>query len=87
MLELFGENFTPIITVWFGDFKTKSYYRSQSNMCCEIPDVCEFKSLNKDPREEIRVPILLVRNDGIIYNTGQFFTYTPEPGDSLMRLN
>ena len=27
-----------------------------------------------------QVPIILVRTDGIIYNSGLMFTYTPEPG-------
>ncbi len=29
--------------------------------------------------EQTQVPIILVRNDGIIYNSGLTFTYTPEP--------
>ncbi len=29
--------------------------------------------------QPIQVPLNLVRNDGIIYNTGFSFTYTPEP--------
>lgn len=29
-----------------------------------------------------QVPVMLVRNDGIIYATGLTFTYTPEPGVS-----
>lgn len=32
--------------------------------------------------QPLQVPINLVRNDGIIYNTGFNFTYTPEPSIS-----
>jgi len=31
-----------------------------------------------------QVPIILVRNDGIIYNSNLMFTYTPEPGRNDM---
>ena len=32
----------------------------------------------------MKVPVSLVRNDGIIYATGLTFTYTPEPGPRLV---
>ena len=37
--------------------------------------------------EQAQVALNLVRNDGIIYNTGLSFTYTPEPNNFDMITN
>ena len=78
--------------MWFGDIEAQTAFRSQNSITCTVPDVSIFKSTtssiysnsysswspnNKD-NQPIQVPLNLVRNDGIIYNTGLSFTYTPE---------
>lgn len=37
-------------------------------------------SSKSNPMQPTQVPIILVRFDGVIYNSGLMFTYTPEPG-------
>lgn len=49
-------------------------------MLCVVPDISAFRSGWKWVRQPLQVPVLLVRNDGVIYATGLTFTYTPEPG-------
>jgi len=96
MLELTGENFNPNLSVWFGDVESKTMYRCQENMLCVVPDISKFRGGWSWVRQPTKVPISLVRNDGIIYATGMTFTYTPEPGprnhlgpavDEIMRNN
>jgi recombining binding protein (suppressor of hairless) len=80
MLELTGENFTPNLKVWFGEVEAETMYRCNENMLCVVPDISAFRSQWKWVQQPLQVPVLLVRNDGIIYATGLTFTYTPEPG-------
>jgi recombining binding protein (suppressor of hairless) len=75
MLELLGENFQPTLSVWFQDVKSDTVYRCQTSMVCVVPDVSLFQQANS----VVSVPINLARVDGVIYNTGHEFSYTPEP--------
>ncbi len=88
MLELIGENFTPNLTVWFDDIESETAFRCQTSIVCTVPDVSIFKSpnyvsswhqSNRPFNQPIQVQVCLVRNDGIIFNSGHIFTYTPEP--------
>ncbi|XP_076321758.1 recombining binding protein suppressor of hairless-like isoform X2 [Tachypleus tridentatus] len=80
MLELTGENFTPVLKVWFGDVEAETMYRCQESMLCVVPDISAFREGWQWVHHPTQVPVSLVRNDGIIYATGLTFTYTPEPG-------
>ncbi|KAK3608480.1 hypothetical protein CHS0354_010326 [Potamilus streckersoni] len=80
MLELTGENFTPMLRVWFGEVEAETMYRCEDSMLCVVPDISAFRSGWKWVRQPLQVPVMLVRNDGVIYSTGLTFTYTPEPG-------
>jgi hypothetical protein len=90
MLELVGENFTPNLSVWFCDIRAETAFRCHTSLVCKVPEVSLFKSSqnnylmnnSKSLLQQTQVPITLVRNDGIIYNTGLTFTYTPEPGSA-----
>lgn len=80
MLDLSGENFTPVLRVWFGDVEAETMYRCEDSMLCVVPDISAFRAGWRWVRAPLQVPVLLVRNDGVIYSTGLTFTYTPEPG-------
>lgn len=80
MLDLSGENFTPLLRVWFGDVEAETMYRCEDSMLCVVPDISAFRAGWRWVRQPLQVPVLLVRNDGVIYSTGLTFTYTPEPG-------
>lgn len=80
MLDLTGENFTPMLRVWFGDVEAETMYRCEDSMLCVVPDISAFRAGWRWVRQPLQVPVLLVRNDGVIYSTGLTFTYTPEPG-------
>lgn len=54
--------------------------RNQDNLLCVVPDIRLFKDWQT--RSPTKVPVSLVRSDGIIYPSGLFFTYTPEPEPS-----
>ncbi|XP_052797838.1 recombining binding protein suppressor of hairless-like [Mya arenaria] len=83
MLELTGENFTPMLRVWFGEVEAETMYRCDDGMLCVVPDISAFRAGWRWVRSPLQVPVLLVRNDGVIYSTGLTFTYTPEPGPRL----
>ncbi|XP_045174274.1 recombining binding protein suppressor of hairless-like isoform X3 [Mercenaria mercenaria] len=80
MLDLVGENFTPMLRVWFGDVEAETMYRCEDGMLCVVPDISAFRASWRFVKQPLQVPVLLVRNDGVIYSTGLTFTYTPEPG-------
>ncbi|XP_013860315.1 recombining binding protein suppressor of hairless [Austrofundulus limnaeus] len=80
MLELTGQNFNPNLRVWFGDVEADTMYRCGEIILCVVPDISAFREDWRWVLQPVQVPVTLVRNDGIIYATGQTFTYTPEPG-------
>jgi len=80
MLEIIGECFTPNLRVWFGDVEAETMYRCQENLLCVVPEISQFREGWQWVRQPTQVPVSLVRNDGVIYNTGLSFTFTPEPG-------
>nr|CAB3265488.1 Su(H) suppressor of hairless homolog [Phallusia mammillata] len=80
MLEVKGENFTPLLKVWFGEIESDTMYRCAEGLLCVVPDISAFREGWKWVKETVQVPINLVRNDGIIYATNLTFTFTPEAG-------
>ncbi len=83
MLELLGENFQPNLKVWFLDVQCDTVYRCQTSILCVVPDVSMFRT-DQRMSTSISVPLNLVRDDGVIYNTGHEFSYTPEPNAHLI---
>lgn len=76
MLELTGENFKPCFSVWLGDVETETIYRCEECMLCVVPDISAFKEGWKWVEQSKQVEVSLVRNDGVIYDTGLTFSYT-----------
>lgn len=62
--------------------------RSPKSLMCVVPDVSAFGSDWRWLRYPITVPLLLIRNDGLIYSSSFTFTYTPEqsfiPGQQVL---
>ncbi|NXA51858.1 RBPJL protein, partial [Nothocercus julius] len=88
MLEVQGEYFHTHLKVWFGDVEAETMFRSPKSLVCVVPDVSAFGSDWKWLRYPITVPLLLIRDDGLIYSSSFTFTYTPEqsflPGQPLL---
>ncbi|XP_053937727.1 recombining binding protein suppressor of hairless-like protein isoform X1 [Cuculus canorus] len=88
MLELQGEYFHAHLKVWFGDVEAETMYRSPKSLMCVVPDVSAFGSNWRWLRYPITVPLLLIRDDGLIYSSSFTFTYTPEqsfiPGQQVL---
>ncbi|KFZ52218.1 Recombining binding protein suppressor of hairless-like, partial [Antrostomus carolinensis] len=78
MLEVQGECFHTHLKVWFGDVEAETMYRSPKSLVCVVPDVSAFGSDWRWLRYPITVPLLLIRDDGLIYSSSFTFTYTPE---------
>ncbi|KAH0619102.1 hypothetical protein JD844_018770 [Phrynosoma platyrhinos] len=53
-------------------------HRSPKSLMCVVPDVSAFSHDWRWLRYPITVPLLLLRNDGLIYSSTFSFTYTPE---------
>lgn len=79
VLYLNGEHFSKDLTVWFGDVRAVTTdIKSRTSLSCQIPDVAQILasptcSIDMTTNQH-QVPILLVRGDGIVYNTDLFFT-------------
>lgn len=62
--------------------------RSPKSLVCVVPDVSAFGSDWRWLRYPITVPLLLIRDDGLIYSSSFTFTYTPEqsfiPGQQVL---
>uniref|UniRef100_U3JSB2 Recombining binding protein suppressor of hairless-like protein n=1 Tax=Ficedula albicollis TaxID=59894 RepID=U3JSB2_FICAL len=88
MLEVQGEYFHAHLKVWFGDVEAETMYRSPKSLLCVVPDVSAFGSDWGWLRYPITVPLLLIRDDGLIYSSSFTFTYTPEqsciPGQQVL---
>jgi len=80
MLGIKGENFTPNHCVWFGDVEAETMYRCAEEIICVVPGIGQFRDGWDWVKETVRVPINLVRSDGIIYPTDLHFTFTAELG-------
>lgn len=50
-----------------------------------VPDVTKIKPDWKYTRKQLKVPLLLIRKDGVIYPTRMFFYYTPEAGPKKVK--
>src|SRR5690606_21529133 len=75
-ITILGENFSRDLTVWFGDMKaTKTEFKCREALVCwppeELLDLLAAKKENFQKKR--KVPILLVRSDGVIYRTGKFY--------------
>nr|XP_018669788.1 recombining binding protein suppressor of hairless-like isoform X2 [Ciona intestinalis] len=80
MAEFTGTNFAPNLTVWFSDVETETMFRCSESIMCFIPDISKIQKGWKYVKKTVKVPLLLVRDDGVIYPCGVNFYYTPEPG-------
>jgi len=53
--------------------------RCEECIVAEVPDIANFKKNWNRVEKAYRVPVLLVRDDGVIYRTGLNYTFSPEP--------
>jgi hypothetical protein len=81
VLTISGENLTRDLMVWFGDVKSvQTEYKSRDIMTCTIPGLQELLNSPTCLLEEVdglkkKIPLLLVRGDGVVYRTDQFYTF------------
>jgi recombining binding protein suppressor of hairless len=91
LLELRGEYITPNLGVWLDDIRAETVYLCQTSLICRLPDASMFEALDasshsvnvkqrRSTDNTIEVNICLVRDDGIIYNTGHTYRYLPRIG-------
>ncbi|ORX81409.1 LAG1-DNAbind-domain-containing protein [Basidiobolus meristosporus CBS 931.73] len=70
ILTIYGENLTPDLSVWFGEIQSKvTEFKSRESAICTLPVAGQNGVTEGTP-----LPILLVRNDGVVYKTGKFYT-------------
>ena len=55
MLDLSGENFTPVLRVWFGDVEAETMYRCEDSMLCVVPDISAFRAGWRWVRQPLQV--------------------------------
>ncbi|KAK5913142.1 hypothetical protein CesoFtcFv8_002955 [Champsocephalus esox] len=78
MLEIYGENFSSHLKVWFGNSEAETMFKSPQSLLCVVPDISVFSDGWRCLRRVLTVPLALIRSDGLIYRTSFSFTYTPE---------
>lgn len=84
LVEVYGESFSPALTLWFAETPAVTRYRCEEFLVCEPPPyalVAAQLGLPAAISAPVEVPILLVRNDGVVYNTGKKYIYTADPFD------
>lgn len=59
MLDLSGENFTPMLKVWFGEVEAETMFRCEEAMLCVVPDISAFKAGWKFVRQPLQVGVYL----------------------------
>lgn len=81
LVELYGENFSSGLTVWFGETPSKTRYRCEEFITCEPPLYSELYGTGGATYCTVRteLPLLLVRKDGAVFNTAHNYTYQVEP--------
>ncbi|KAI8349628.1 hypothetical protein EDC96DRAFT_519924 [Choanephora cucurbitarum] len=78
-LTLVGDHLTEDVSVWFGDIKASSAEFHRDSIVCPIPDVQELQKsptcLVEEDGLKKKIPLLLVRGDGIVYRTDRYYTF------------
>ncbi|KAG0173519.1 hypothetical protein DFQ28_008209 [Apophysomyces sp. BC1034] len=80
MMTVSGDNLSRDLAVWFGDVRSRhTEYKSHESLLCSIPDIHELMNsptvmLESDGMRR-KVPLLLVRGDGVVYRTGTFYSF------------
>ena len=74
LIELFGENFSSDLKVWFDDVPAVTIFRCEELLLCKPPDIARFGKGTDGPRT---VQLVLVRDDGVIYRANQKYMYSP----------
>ena len=57
-----------------------SSHRTEESIIAIVPNISNFRRNWTYVRRTFRVPLYLVRMDGVIYSTGKNYTYMPQPG-------
>ena len=75
MLDLSGENFTPVLRVWFGDVEAETMYRCEDSMLCVVPDISAFRAGWRWVRQPLQVNTITI-------NAGQLGLGSSRPESS-----
>jgi len=67
MLTFYGENFTPTLQIWFGDQPSLRAEKLCKEVIRAVPPTAFLGA-------GIRTPVLLVRNDGVIFPTNIIYS-------------
>ncbi|KAI8337832.1 hypothetical protein EDC96DRAFT_578824 [Choanephora cucurbitarum] len=71
-LNLYGENFSRDLQVWFGDIRAITDYGSRELLSCQIPSHPELIQIKERYHH---IPILLVRGDGTVCRTHKTLSF------------
>ncbi|CAO3662129.1 unnamed protein product [Rhizopus stolonifer] len=73
-LMLSGENLSSDIDVWFGDIQSlETKYTSHNTIHCKIPNVTNSVTIEQQDHTK-KIPLLLVRSNGVVYKTNFYYT-------------
>ncbi|XP_065191343.1 recombining binding protein suppressor of hairless-like isoform X3 [Sycon ciliatum] len=76
-VELIGEDFHDNMTVWFADLMVDTFYRCSECILAVVPDPCALDPNYPNMNECLKVPLVIVREDGVVYDTAREYTYPP----------